>query len=111
MPDPLDVSPPSYKEVNIGFVNSFTNLPCSISIEDENYFLNLSKTGQYHLLSAVCPHMWGNIVLKDACFLCPDHGWQFDLSEGICTNGPRSRMYKISVINRQGVLFAQFPYQ
>ena len=101
----------TYKEIEIGPTNSFKNLPCSVSIANENYFLTRDDAGRHYLLSAVCPHMWGKIVIEDACFICPDHGWKFNLTEGRCINGPRSQMYSINVVTRRGVLFAQFTYR
>ena len=98
-----------YKEIELGSERSFTKLPCSISIDDDTYYLTQSKAGQYHLLSAICPHMWGNIVLWENCFFCPDHAWRFEFTEGICINGPRSRMENFDVAVREGILFAQIP--
>ncbi|MBO55906.1 MAG: hypothetical protein CL886_09625 [Dehalococcoidia bacterium] len=111
MVDSPKSSSSNYKEVKLGSTNIFTSLPCLISIDQENYFLVQNQSGRYSLLSDVCPHMWGTIIIRDDCFLCPDHGWRFDLSKGICINGPRSQMYNIDVINRNGILFAQFQYQ
>ena len=63
------------KEIELGDQQSFSKLPCSISIDDEPYYLTQNAAGQYCLLSAICPHMCGNIVLWDNCFFCPDHGF------------------------------------
>ena len=46
----------------------------------------------YQLLSTVCPHAMGEVVDFGNVFMCPDHGWRFEKSEGICINGPNSRM-------------------
>ena len=39
--------------------------------------------------------------------MCPDHGWRFEKSEGICVNGPNSRMESATVVIKGDVLFAQ----
>ena len=111
MLDPENSCQSTYKEIEIGPANSFKNLPCSVAIANEDYFLTQDDAGRHYLLSTVCPHMWGAIAIEDNCFICPDHGWKFNLTEGICINGPRSQMYSINVVNKRGLLFAQFPYR
>ena len=111
MLDPENSCQSTYKEIEIGPANSFKNLPCSVAIANEDYFLTQDDAGRHYLLSTVCPHMWGAIAIEDNCFISPDHGWKFNLTEGICINGPRSQMYSINVVNKRGLLFAQFPYR
>ena len=102
-------SAPSTKEIDLGAEGSFEQLPSPISIGKDDFFLAKGKDGAYHLLSVICPHSWGRIVPWDNCFMCPDHGWRFELSEGICVNGPRSQMYSFPVKIRDGHLFAEVP--
>ena len=97
------------REIHLGPEASFDKFPAPLSVDGEDYFLTLGKDGVYHLLSAVCPHRWGNIIQWDSCFMCPDHGWRFELTEGICVNGPNSRMYAILVTVRDGHLIADVP--
>ena len=76
------------KEVDLGDAASFTELPATVVIDDYEFFLAQSKEGNYKLLSSLCPHSWGTIFHEDNCFMCPTHGWRFEVSEGICVNGP-----------------------
>ena len=100
---------PSVREIDLGAEASFTDLPYPVEVGRDDYFLVRDKTGAYHLLSAICPHSWGQIVRWDNCFMCPDHGWRFELSEGICVNGPRAQMYRFEVTVRDGQLYAAIP--
>ena len=67
------------------------------------------KDAVYRLLSAICPHSWGKIIDWGTCFLCPDHAWRFEMSEGICINGPKAQMYASPVTARNGHLYAEVP--
>jgi nitrite reductase/ring-hydroxylating ferredoxin subunit len=102
-----DAAPPV--EVDLGPEDSFNDLPASISIGRDDFFLARDKEGVYRLLSDICPHSWGQIVRWDNCFMCPDHGWRFELNGGICINGPRAQMYAFPVTVRDGHLYAQVP--
>jgi nitrite reductase/ring-hydroxylating ferredoxin subunit len=97
------------RELDLGLEASFNELPAPLSIEGEEYFLSRGKDGGYLLLSAICPHRWGRIVRWDSCFMCPDHGWRFEMIEGVCVNGPRSQMYAFPVTARNGRLYAEVP--
>ena len=96
-------------EVDLGLVDSFEHLPVSVTVDGESYFLAKGKDGAYRLLSAICPHSWGTIIKWDTCFMCPDHGWRFEMTEGICINGPRAQMYAFPVTVREGHFFAEVP--
>jgi nitrite reductase/ring-hydroxylating ferredoxin subunit len=96
-------------QVDLGLLDSFDQLPAPITVDGESYFLAKGKDGMYRLLSAICPHSWGTILKWDTCFMCPDHGWRFEMTEGICINGPRAQMYAFPVTLRQGHLFAEVP--
>ena len=102
-------STPIIKKVDLGLEASFTEFPYPVSLGRDDYFLARGKDGGYRLLSAICPHSWGRIVRWDNCFMCPDHGWRFELSEGVCVNGPRAQMYTFPVTVRHGHLFAEVP--
>ena len=97
------------KEVDLGDAASFTELPATVVIDDYEFFLAQSKEGNYKLLSSLCPHSWGTIFHEDNCFMCPTHGWRFEVSEGICVNGPNANMYSFEVAARDGHLFATLP--
>ena len=95
--------------VDIGAETSFTKLPAQVDIGDWSYFLARSKKGVYQLLSTVCPHAMGEVVDWGNTFMCPDHGWLFEKSEGICINGPNSRMTAFPVAVKSGRLIATVP--
>ena len=86
------VSQPAVQEIELGAESTFAELPYPLAIGQDDFFLVKDKGEAYHLLSAICPHSWGRIVRWDTCFMCPDHGWRFEMSEGICVNGPNARM-------------------
>ena len=96
-------------EVDLGPEDSFTDLPAPVAIGHDDFFLARDKEGVYRLLSDICPHSWGQIVRWDNCFMCPSHGWRFELDEGICINGPRAQMYTFPVTVRDGRLYAAVP--
>ncbi len=103
MPDLTD----GIQEVDLGAEASFPEFPAPLTLEDQDYFLAKGKDGVYRLLSTRCPHRWGEIIEWNTCFMCPDHGWRFEMSEGICINGPNARMDAIPVTLRDGRLIAQ----
>jgi nitrite reductase/ring-hydroxylating ferredoxin subunit len=41
--------------------------------------------------------------------MCPDHGWRFEQSEGVCVNGPRARMFGCPVTVEDGRLIVEAP--
>ena len=106
---PTADSTPTINEIDLGAESSFADLPYPLDIGRDHYFLVKDKKDAYRLLSAICPHSWGRIVRWDNCFMCPDHGWRFELSEGICVNGPRATMYTFPVTVRDGQLYAHIP--
>ena len=95
------------QEVDLGAETSFPEFPAPLTVQDQDYFLAKGKDGVYRLLSTRCPHRWGEIIEWNTCFMCPDHGWRFEMSEGICINGPNARMYAVPVTVRDGRLIAQ----
>ncbi len=102
-------STPAIDEVALGAESAFPDLPFPLTLDGDDFFLVKDKKGAYRLLSAICPHSWGRVVRWDNCFMCPDHGWRFELSEGVCVNGPRARMYTFEVTERDGHLYAHIP--
>lgn len=95
------------EEIDLGAETSFAEFPVPLTVKDQDYFLAKGKDGVYRLLSTRCPHRWGEIIEWNTCFMCPDHGWRFEMSEGICINGPNARMDSIPVTLRDGRLIAQ----
>lgn len=98
----------SIQSVDLGPESSFTKFPSEVVLGKWLYFLVKGKKG-YNLLSAVCPHAGGEVVDWGTTFMCPDHGWRFENEEGICINGPNSRMDAFPVTPRGGHLFADIP--
>ena len=107
MPDPTA----GILEVDLGAETSFAQFPAPLTLQDQDYFLAKGKDGVYRLLSTRCPHRWGEIIEWDTCFMCPDHGWRFEMASGICINGPNARMEAIPVSLRDGRLIAQLAPQ
>ncbi len=103
MPDPTA----GIQEIDLGAEASFPEFPAPLTLQDQDYFLAKGKDGVYRLLSTRCPHQWGEIIEWNTCFMCPDHGWRFEMSEGICINGPNARMDAIPVTLRDGRFIAQ----
>ena len=91
--------------MDLGPESAFTKFPAAISLEGQSYYLVHGKKG-YLLLSAVCPHYGGPVVDWGSVFMCPDHGWRFEQSEGVCINGPNARMLSFPVTVREGRLIA-----
>ena len=102
---------PDYKKINVdlGLESDFTKLPAVVDIGDWSYYLAKSRKGVYQLLSNVCPHAMGEVVDFGNVFMCPDHGWRFEKTEGVCINGPNSRMTAFPVVVEGGRLIAMVP--
>ena len=102
---------PDYKEikVDIGLESSFAKFPAPVDIGKWSYFLARNKKGAYTLLSNVCPPQIGEVLDWGGVFMCPDHGWRFELTEGVCINGPISRMIAFPVTVEDGRLVASVP--
>jgi len=94
--------------MDLGLETSFTKFPAPVSVGDESYYLVHNNQG-YLLLSTICPHAGGEVVEWGSCFMCPDHGWRFELTEGECINGPNARMYAVAVTVRNGHLLVDGP--
>ncbi len=92
---------------DLGLESAFTKFPAPLYVEGEGFFLIKGKKGDYTLLSAVCPHSYGDIRSWDNCFMCPSHGWRFSLETGECINGPLAHMYSAPVVVRDGHLMVE----
>lgn len=92
--------------MDLGLETSFNKFPVPISLGRFSYFLVRNKKG-YQLLSTVCPHQGGEVLDWGTCFMCPDHGWRFDFTDGECINGPNARLSAIPVTVRNRHLFAE----
>jgi len=92
--------------MDLGAETDFTEFPTVIDLEKASYFLVKSDKG-YKLLSTNCPHQGGEVVDWGSCFMCPDHGWRFEYTEGTCVNGPDAEMYSSPVVVEHGRLIVQ----
>ena len=97
------------KRVDLGPEAEFTKLPAAVDLGEWSYFLARARNGTYRLLSSVCPHQMGEVVNWDGVFMCPDHGWRFEYTEGVCINGPNARMTAFPVAVEAGRLIATVP--
>jgi nitrite reductase/ring-hydroxylating ferredoxin subunit len=95
------------RKVDLGSVGDFATLPARVRLENgEEHWLTKDRAGKYRLMSMVCPHAFGRVVKWDKSFMCPDHGWRFEESQGICVNGPRSQLFYHTVEVSNGRLVA-----
>ena len=92
--------------VDLGPLTEFTKLPALVVLDDGSYWLVNGRKG-YMLLSSICPHLGGKVTDQGNAFLCKDHGWRFEYTQGECVNGPRARMYSFPVSVQNGRLIAE----
>ena len=98
------------RRVDVGAAADFPSLPARVRLDGgEEYWLAKARDGKYRLLSMVCPHAFGRVVKWEKSFLCPDHGWRFEESQGVCVNGPRAQLFYHDVLVENGRLVAQIP--
>jgi len=84
-------------------IKNLNNLPHSIEIEGDIYFISRGNTKEYILLSGVCPHKGGIVRAHGDCFKCPIHNWKFDL-EGKSLNVKGQELSAISLKELDGWL-------
>lgn len=92
--------------VDLGQASSFTTLPVRFDIDGVGYFLARGASGEYRLLSSVCPHLGSEILDHGDVFECPNHGWRFDRQTGRCQTAPGERMSSVPVEVLDGRLIA-----
>ena len=92
-------------ETDLGLESSFSKFPVLIKLEEESFYLVRGRKG-YLLLSTECPHSGGRVSDQGKTFMCPDHGWRFEHTQGECMNGPNARMFSFPVTVREGHLIA-----
>jgi len=95
------------KEIDLGSIEQFAKLPAEIEVERKPFFL--IKENGYKLVSRRCPHAGDTVDLEDGEFVCPMHGWTFEVHTGRCHNVPSARLMMHDVIQREGRLFVQLP--
>lgn len=61
-------------------------------VEIDGYSLAVFlHNGQPHVLDSVCPHAGHDIsggCIEDGCAVCPYHGWNFRLTDGVMPASP-----------------------
>ena len=90
----------------MGPESSFSKLPAPVTVDGEKFYLVWGRKG-YLLLSTVCPHAGGPVSNAGSVFMCPDHGWRFEQTQGECINGPIGRMFSFPVTVSDGHLFVR----
>ena len=58
--------------------------------------------GQFHVIDNTCAHRGGPLgegELEAKVVTCPWHGWQFDVTTGVCVNNPSAQvqLYPVKV--------------
>ena len=91
--------------MDLGPESAFSKFPVLIKSEEESFYLARGKKG-YLLLSTECPHSGGLVSDEGAVFMCPNHGWRFEHTQGECLNGPNARMISFPVTVQGGHLIA-----
>ena len=92
--------------MDLGPESAFTKFPVPIDLDGKSYYLVRGKKG-YLLLSTICPHQGDRVSDQGSSFLCRNHGWRFEYTEGVCINGPRARMFSYPVTLQNGRLIAR----
>ena len=102
---------PNYKtiKVDLGPESSFTKLPASVDVGDWSYFLAKSKKAHTSCSRQCVRTRWARWWTGAALSCAADHGWRFEKTEGICINGPNSRMTAFPVAVEGGRLIATVP--
>jgi anthranilate 1,2-dioxygenase ferredoxin subunit len=96
------------KEIPLGPEQSFTKLPAEIGIEKSKYWIVKAEDQEaYRLVSSRCPHAGAIVEVEDGEFVCPMHGWTFDLHSGACLNVPTKGLTAYTVVVKEGQLIAQ----
>ena len=59
-----------------------------------------NASGNFHALENTCPHQGGPLgegYLEGSVVTCPWHGWEFDVSSGVCQGNPNTTQPKFNV--------------
>jgi nitrite reductase/ring-hydroxylating ferredoxin subunit len=91
--------------VELGRAVDFTRLPARVEASGAAYYLTRDG-GRWRLLSAVCPHLGGDVEDRGDVFRCPNHSWMFVRSTGTPVNFALRGMSGYDVEERDGVLVA-----
>ncbi|QJD87636.1 Rieske (2Fe-2S) protein [Cohnella herbarum] len=94
------------EEIELGPVDTFTELPVEITLEHNPYWLVRTSEGGFRLLLAICPHAGGEIRPLNDVLFCPLHFWTFHAETGVCLNDSDERLMERKVILRDDRLYA-----
>ncbi len=94
--------------VHLGPKNLIATFPHPVDIQGETYYLTICND-QYRLLSSICPHAGGQVVIYDDKLVCPLHMWTFDASSGQCLVVRGASLEHYEVKEEQGQLVAHMP--
>jgi anthranilate 1,2-dioxygenase ferredoxin component len=94
-------------EIVIGNLEQFKSFPAEVEVEHKPYFL--VEDDGYKLMSRKCPHAGDTVDLEDGEFVCPMHGWTFEIHTGRCHNVPSAQLKTYEVLLRDGSLIALMP--
>ncbi len=93
-------------EIDLGTLESFTQFPTQITLDNTPYWLVRTTQGEYRLLLALCPHAGGEIRPLNGMLFCPLHFWTFNAEDGTCLNDPDERLMQRKVIIKGNHLYA-----
>ena len=95
----------SEREIVLGPVDKFENLPAEVELDRDPYFLIKTEDGRYKLLLRYCPHAGVLVEADTKGFFCYGHGWAFD-EWGKCLNA-WTNLEEREVEERDGQLIAK----
>ncbi|MCS3655564.1 Rieske 2Fe-2S domain-containing protein [Salinibacter ruber] len=81
----------------------------SVDINEKSYYLERKESGEYVLLSKVCPHMGGEVNCEEDAYRCPLHGWTFERESGECVNVKGEKLSTYPVWEEEGSIIAEVP--
>jgi nitrite reductase/ring-hydroxylating ferredoxin subunit len=93
-------------EIDLGPLETFTQFPAEVTIDNTPYWLVQTSEKAYRLLLAICPHAGGDIRPLNDVLFCPLHFWTFNAENGTCLNDPDERLMQRKVHIRDNHLFA-----
>ncbi len=94
--------------VQLGDKSLITTFPHPVVIQGETYYLTICND-EYRLLSSLCPHAGGQVVMYDDKLVCPLHMWTFDAASGQCLVVRGASLEHYEVKELQGQLVVHMP--
>lgn len=92
----------------IGNSDILKRIPAMIFIKDEKFLISKNANGKPILFSTDCPHQHGVVEeIKENCFRCPNHGWEFGLDNGQSINAPQAYLKSLKIEEENGKLYVE----